>query len=193
MFLRTVLASLFFATSLFAQEVLPVPQGKPIMLDGKLSPGEWADAKQFDAGGLVRIYLKQNNGDVLLAFEYLKGDQFTMDLYLSPADARLYDLHSSAKIGERTLSGSKWPEEWTWWNNDRWVANCSRLDSWDNHSFLHQKIREYQIARSRFSGTEWRAMLDVMYPVPQKQWKTERYPASVSDTETKGWLTLKLE
>jgi hypothetical protein len=161
------------------------------MLDGKISRKEWSDARSFNAGELARLYVKQNNNDVLIAVEYLKADNFTVDLHLAPADGQVYDLHSSAKLGERVLKDNHWPEEWTWWNNDRWVATFSRVDSWEKRSFVGEKVREFQISRDRFPGKRWKIFLELMAPV-DNDWKTFRYPDAASSTSTRDWISFDL-
>lgn len=169
-----------------------MPKGKPIMLDGRLSAGEWADAKAVPLGDIARLYVKENNGDILVALEYLKADNFTVDLYLSNAAGQIYDLHSSAKLGERRMRNGSWPEEWNWWNNDRWVATVSRPDSFENRTFRDQKVREFQISRERFPGTTWKVYFEFMTPAKPK-WITSNYPANGSNTSDEHWISLKLE
>ncbi|MGZ4815377.1 MAG: hypothetical protein ACXVZV_08205 [Terriglobales bacterium] len=163
------------------------------MLDGKLSAREWADAQTIALGDVARLYVKENNRDVLLALEYLKADNFTVDLYLSNAAGHIYDLHSSAKLGERTLKDGYWPEGWNWWNNDRWTATVSRPDSFENRTFRDQKVREFQISRERFPGTTWKVYFEFMSPAAQPNWSTSRYPAKASNTSDEHWIALKLE
>jgi hypothetical protein len=189
--LRLLIALPLFSTLLLAQTVT-VPQGKSIMLDGKLAPGEWSDAKQFAAGDLARLYCKQNNNDVLIAIEILKSKNGTSDLYLSTDAGHIYDLHASAKLGERTLEDSHWPEEWTWWNNNGWVANVSRPDDWNRRTFKDENVREYQISRDRFPGKRWKIFLELMTP-DQPKWQTSAYPPNTNSTSDRGWIVLQLD
>ncbi len=159
------------------------------MLDGKLSDSEWKDAKIVPLGDLARLYVKQNNNDVLIAIEYLKANTFTADLYVSAGHGHIYDLHSSAKLGERTLVNGAWSDEWNWWNNDRWVATVSRPDVFETHKFLDQKVREFQISRQRFPGRAWKIYLEFMTPA-QPQWTTSCYPANARNTSDQYWMVL---
>lgn len=160
------------------------------MVDGKLSPGEWDDGAVFPLGNKGRVHVKQSGGYVWIAFEYLAGDDFVVDLYLQPADGELYDLHSSAKIGERRLNGGTWSDEWTWWNNDGWVANCSRVESFEEGRFLPQKVREYQVSRGRFPGQTWRVMFELRFPA-KPGWLSSTFPEAAKNTSTEHWLTLQ--
>jgi hypothetical protein len=170
---------------------IKAPHGKPVMIDGKLAAGEWGDARVVTLPGVARLFVKQSGEYVFLALELTNSDTGTVDLYVSPDDD-IYDLHASAKLGERKLQAGKWPADWTWWNNAGWVANVSRVDSWDKRTFLPEKVREYQILRSRFPGKRWKIMFDFMTPA-KPEWKSVRYPAGASDTDTKGWLVLELD
>lgn len=189
--MRCIFGLLLLSASLSAQSLTVTP-GKPIMLDGKIVSEEWADAKTVQLGDFARLYVKQNNSDVLLAIEYLEADTFTVDVFLSQGDGKLYDLHSSAKLGERTLKNGRWSDEWTWWNNDRWVATVSRVDSWEKRTFLNQTVREFQISRSRFPGKQWKVSFEFMTQA-QPAWTTTRFPAEAANASDKNWLTLILD
>lgn len=172
-----------------AQQVITVPKGNHVvMIDGKISPGEWDDAGRFSLGGLAHVYVKQSEGYLWMAVECLTCEMFALDFYVQPADGLLYDLHSSAKIGERKFQSGSWPEPWTWWNNDRWVANWSRVDSFENREFLPQKVREYQISRQRFTGDTWRVMFELQLPA-KPEWRTSRFPQEAKNMSTEHWIT----
>jgi hypothetical protein len=179
-------------STIAASQTVSIPQGMPIMLDGKLTAGEWSDAKQLNAGDFARLYFKQNNNDLLIAIQFLKSKTGTTDLYLSPGDEKIYDLHASAKLGERTLNKGKWPEEWSWWNNDHWVANVSRPDDWNKRTFKDEDVREYQISRDRFPGKEWKIFLELMTPA-EPEWQTIPFPSGADSRSDQNWLVLKVK
>lgn len=174
------------------QPVWPVPKGKAVMVDGNLERGEWDDALVRAVPGLAaRVYVKQSDQYVLLAVELERSEDGVLDLYLSSSAGDVYDLHASAKLGERRLTGGTWPA-WEWWNNVGWIANTSRVESFEKRSFLPTKIREFQISRSRFSGHAWKIMLEVMTPA-EPEWKLSSYPSGSKSTDTRGWIRLELE
>lgn len=175
------------------QQVIAVPKAKRVvMIDGKLAPGEWGDATEFPLGNLAHVFVKQSDGYIWLAAERVAGEDFALDFYLQPADGSLYDLHSSAKLGERRLQDSAWPDRWTWWNNDHWVANWSRVDSFQPPRFLPQKVREYQISRERFPGKTWRVMFELLLPA-EPEWQTVRFPQEAKNTSTEHWIILQFK
>lgn len=166
-----------------------VPRGKPVLLDGHVDKSEWQDAAVIHLDDFARVYIKESGDFVWLALELLKDKNGTLDLYLSTEDGTIYDLHSSAKLGERKLSGAAWPEEWTWWNNEGWTSNVSRLDSWDKRRFLEEPSREFQIAKARFPGKKWKLMFEIMTPA-EPQWKTTRFPEKALTTDAKDWYVV---
>ncbi len=166
-----------------------VPQGKVVMIDGKLDEGEWSDAAKLDLDHFARVYVKSAGDYVYLAVQMLQSETGAVDLYLADGNSRLYDLHASAKLGERILQEGKWPEPWTWWNNTGWVANVSRVDSWQERTFLPEPVREYHIARHRFPGKQWKIMLEIMTPATPN-WQTRHFPENAATTNSAGWITL---
>ena len=180
-------------THAFAQSPLRVPKAtQPVMIDGKLTPGEWDDANKIPLGNFARVYIKQTPKHVWLALELLQGDTGTLDLYLASGDNPLLNMHASAKLGERVLQTGTWPEEWHWWNNEGWVANVSRVDSWEKRTFLPENIREYQISRSRLPAKDFRLMFEIMTPA-QPSWRETPFPAAASKTDPKNWMPFRLD
>jgi hypothetical protein len=183
--------SLLTAVPGVSQSLWHVPKGRPVLIDGKLEKGEWVDSRVKDLPGLARVRVKRSEEYVFLAIELVSSDDGAVDLYLSPSPGRVYDLHSSAKLGERKLENGAWPE-WSWWNNSGWVANISRFDSVKQPYFLPTKVREFQISRARFPGKEWKMMVEVMTPA-EPNWRTVAYPPGAKNTDTNGWVMLKFE
>jgi hypothetical protein len=128
--------TLVISTSAFAQ-LARVPQGHSILVDGRISMGEWTDAATIELGRGVQLLTKQHDDYVLLAVIFPKDSSGFVDLFISPDQSTIFDLHASAKLGERTTSTpDKWPD-WVWWNN--WAANVSRVESFfDKRSRLQR-------------------------------------------------------
>jgi hypothetical protein len=188
-------ALLSFTNSAFAANLqVSAPQSSTIvMIDGKLSPDEWKDAARIEVPEVGDLYFKQAGGFVYVAVKYRRAPSGIVDLYLSPGDGHIYDLHASAKLGERELQQGKWPD-WTWWNNRDWVANVSRVDSWDKRTFLPEPIREYQILRSRFPARKWRLRFELTaITPPNESSSTSVFPPGTSDHDPAGWLELDLK
>jgi hypothetical protein len=164
------------------------------MVDGKMSPGEWSDAAAIEAGSGAKLFAKRSANYVYLAVELPKDRNMSVDLYIAGADGVITDLHSSAKLGERTLSSKTWPSDWVWWNNVDWVANVSRFDSFVPPNFLTENVREFQIDRSRFKGSSWRVMLEIRLLKPQRGGieSTIIFPKSATNIDVSEWLELRL-
>jgi hypothetical protein len=185
---------LFAASSAFALGPAHVPGGTTVMVDGKMSPGEWSDAAAIEAGSGAKLFAKRSANYVYLAVELPKDRNMSVDLYIAGADGVITDLHSSAKLGERTLSSKTWPSDWVWWNNVDWIANVSRFDSFVPPNFLTENVREFQIDRSRFKGSSWRVMLEIRLLKPQRGGieSTIIFPKSATNIDVSEWLELRL-
>jgi hypothetical protein len=93
---------------------IPVPRaGSEVMIDGVLSKGEWQNAKRVEVPGVATLYFQQSAESVYIAVEYTNAPSGIVDLYLSPAEGEIYDLHSSAKLGERKSHANAFPD-WIW-------------------------------------------------------------------------------
>jgi hypothetical protein len=151
--------------SISAQGVINVPDGKPVMIDGKCRAEEWQDATHLTASKDYKLSFKKTKDYVFICIATPQERTFVVDLYLSAADKKLYTLHASAKLGERMLHGEKWKEwtvDWNWWDVDDWWASTSRPVSFQQQTFLPKEAIEFQISRKRFTGKQWRVMFDIM-------------------------------
>ncbi len=180
-----VLVSLSCAS---AQTPVNVPLGKPVLVDGVVEPVEWSDAYVRELSGEVRFYAKHSGDFLWLAVELPEGGDGAVDLYISPSSDEIYDLHASAKLGERKLSGGKWPD-WEWWDNRMWVANVSRVQSFEQRTFLPTRAREYQVRTDKFPGRPWRVMFELSTPA-NPEWRTTVYPAGAVNSKPINWWTL---
>jgi len=175
------------------EEIVHVPTGKPVMVDGKIGPGEWSDAAEVKMPSGGRLYIKVAGEFVYVAVQFPATRSGFTDLYIASQDGSIYDLHASAKLGERKLQGGKWPDWRNWWNNRGWVANVSQVESFEKRTFVPADVREYQIERSRFAGREWRLMLDVSMESPGGKYTVVRLPGSASDSNPEKWLRVQFD
>jgi hypothetical protein len=192
--LQRIFVVLVFITCAFAEKVqVRAPRSSTIvMVDGKLSATEWKDAARVEVPEVATLYFKQAGGFVYIAVEYIKSPSGIVDLYLSPGDGHVYDLHASAKLGERELQQGKWPD-WVWWNNRDWAANVSRVDSWDKRTFLPEPVREYQILRSRFPAKKWLLRFELTTITSSNEnTSSVVFPPRTRDHDPTGWLELAL-
>jgi hypothetical protein len=136
----------FLAVPLLGENAFNIPRGTAVMIDGKLSPGEWSDAMQVVLTNSVTLHIKRHGQFLLLAIAFPRGKFGFTDLIVNTK----LDLHTSAKLGERERSSSgTWPK-WKWWNNDRWTANVARVEDFTGPKLLPENVREYQIDLGRF-------------------------------------------
>jgi hypothetical protein len=173
-----------------AERPVTVPLGKPVMVDGHISPKEWEDATEVAMPESIRLYFKQSGEFVYVCVRLPKGHSGFTDLYLSTPGGPAVNLHASAKLGERVLTDNSWPD-WTWWNNADWVANVSRVDSFEKRTFLTEEVREFQIRRSRFPAGRWLARFEVSVAV-KGDYKAVTFPEGTNNKTNTGWLQLDL-
>lgn len=170
-----------------------VPQTpSAVMIDGILSEGEWQKAARVDVPGTAELYFQRSDEFIYVAVKYTNSPSGIVDLYLSPREGEVYDLHASAKLGERQLRANQF-SDWNWWNNRGWTANISHVDSFEKRTFLPAPIREYQIRCSRFPTRAWRVRFELtaMNSNNQTQFHTV-FPRDTTDKSTAGWLLLSL-
>lgn len=164
-----------------------------VLIDGNFSPGEWDKAASLEVPNTARLYFQQSADFVYIAIQYTNAPSGIVDLYLSQAEGEIFDLHASAKLGERQLHGNAFPE-WTWWNNRDWIANPSHVDSFEKRTFLPSPIREYQIRRSRFPSDVWRLRLELTAMTANHEvGRAVVFPPKTDDKSTQGWLELDLK
>lgn len=170
---------------------LRVPRGSAVLIDGKVSPSERDDALQLTTSDGVELRFKTHDRYLLVMVQHPAGTNGFDDLFLSTPNG-IFDLHASAKLGERKLAANgTWPE-WTWWNNQGWAANVSRTDSFEGPRLLPESIREFQIDRSRLGGNTVRLRVLTTILDSKGEPREIAYPPGTSDLKPDGWLTLEL-
>lgn len=163
-----------------------------VMIDGIFSPGEWRDAASVDVPGTAKLYFQRSADFVYIAVEYTNSPSGIVDLYVSPRPGEIFDLHASAKLGERELRGKAF-RDWSWWNNRDWTANYSHVDSFENRTFLPASIREYQIRYARFGSSAWRVRFELTAMGVHNDPRAHViFPLRTTDNSTAGWLQLNL-
>ena len=190
-----LLSLLLFALSSIASEShIHVPHTpSAVMIDGVLSKGEWQKAARVDVPGIAELYFQRSPEFVYIAVEYTHAPSGIVDLYLSPAEGEIYNLHASAKLGERQMRNGSFPD-WIWWNNRDWVANVSRVDSFEKHTFLPAPVREYQIRLARFTSVAWRMRFELTaMGANNEMGAVTVFPQGTATNSTAGWLVLDLK
>ena len=170
-----------------------VPQAScSVMIDGVFSKGEWETAARIAVPPAAQISFQRSAEFVYIAVQYTNSPSGIVDLYLSPGQGEIFDLHASAKLGERQLRGNAF-SDWDWWNNRDWTANTSHVDSFEKHTFLPAPIREYQIKRSRFPSPVWRLRFELIAMGANNETQSITvFPPNTTDKSTAGWLQLSL-
>ena len=164
---------------------IAIPKGKHVLVDGKLGPSEWADARRIAGSDSVTLYLKRDASYLYVAVEP-KGGAFSVDLYFDRGQsADILDLHASAKLGEREGSFGKWPE-WEWWNNREWAANVVRVANFEPRDFLVDSAKAYQIELRRLGARRFWLSADV-----QNGEIIRAVPSDGAERYGRRWLELR--
>ncbi len=192
------LGGFLLGTLYYAQAQIPIPMGKPVMINGQFTSGEWDDAYFIPVNDTVTIFLKQTEEYVHIGIQHLtvhpKGGW--ADMYISDAH-ETFNLHASRKLGERKLRGMAWPDWTEWWNNaESWTANFTRHDDKRTESKsmvvpLPDSGWEFQIRKSKFTNNHWKLMFEISL-YQENGYKTIIYPANTTNTKTTDWLIVNL-
>lgn len=171
-----------------------VPQAScRVIIDGVLSPKEWETAARVTVPSTAQIYFQQSAEFVYIFVPYTNSPSGMVDLFLSPRPGEVFDLHTSAKLGERQLHDKAFPN-WNWWNNRDWTANVSQVESFDSRTFRPAPIREYQIRRSGFPTPVWVVRFELTpMETNNETLSVTAFPSNTTDKSTTGWIQLNLE
>lgn len=177
-----------------APSVHPDPAG-PILMDGTCEDAAWQSAGFHEIGVGARLRFAANEDFVYLCIEAPPESFANVDLYILN-DTSVHNLHASAQLGERVKSETGWPD-FRWWNHSGWTANWlpyvgRRVDNGRAlPPFGFAPGREFQIARSKFPGSEWRLMVHVHELATANGMDGEaRYPAHASEDDPNTWARL---
>ncbi|MEW6130249.1 MAG: hypothetical protein AB1757_24655 [Acidobacteriota bacterium] len=166
-------------------EPVKIPRGTHVLVDGKISAGEWADARRVVASDFAVIYVKRDVKYLYIALDTTTG-VLGVDLYLDNRDNQsVLNLHASAKLGEREAEFGKW-QDWVWWNNQGWAANVVRVDSFEPRKFLRDQSKEFQIELSRLKSQRFWLCAD-MYAGNESR----SLPIQGSERYGRQWLELR--
>jgi hypothetical protein len=181
------LLAIVLCASSQAQNKVRVPRGKAILIDGKFSPDEWKDSAEIVLSDSVKLYVKTSDQYIYLCVRLMTAKNFGLDMYVSDSTKEIHNLHASAKLGERQLKDNDYPE-WQWWTNRDWAANVSRVNSFEERTFLPDEVKELQISKQRFKGKQWLTMFEI-----QTRDNTKGFPAKASNKKTENWLLLEFK
>lgn len=142
--------------------------GQPVMLDGLCPDVEWRLAKRIDLGGGVTLMAQADSFTVTFCVVLPPESAGAMDLYVDGLIDPPVDLHLSAQVGERTMSGGAWPEWAGFGNHAGWYGPPVRFDVTGRTGlgettvvFQPSATREIQLSTARFGEGPWRMMFQL--------------------------------
>lgn len=136
-----------------------IPEGRSVLLDGRIEAGEWDDAVTVALSPGDEMRVKRNGEYLLVAVRPSSPLLYGVNLYFTTG-RQLVNLHASAKLGERVGTSDAWPE-WSWWNNNGWAANVARGDDFEKRRFLRDDAKEFQIHVNKLGVGELLLSVDV--------------------------------
>lgn len=174
-----------------------IPAGSAPMIDGKHHNDEWNDARDIQLPNGFHLYLKENDQFVFVSLAS-RGDSIGyVSLFIETESSPITDLHSSARLGERTLFDGRF-YEWNeifpddnWFNNREWISNYAwfkcRPSGCSDLRFAPAK--EFQISRDKFKGKHWKIFVVYSY-IHNGAWENGKFPLSAVETKSEGWISI---
>ena len=185
---------------------VPEGNGKPILVDGVFTPGEWDDALKLEVRPGIQLLLKKAAGFVFIGLKYTPFSLAVVDLFVSPDGKTIRHLHVSAQLGERlagTATQSQDGPQFVWGDTTDWYANEIRWNEAKVRSLVAEGKDqgaaqaaavyrydgfEFQIRQSKFGRGPWLVRLES--PVAPDWSKPLVYPEGTTLSSTRGWLSL---
>lgn len=184
-----LLLALFSALPAFgAVEPLVIPNGPAPMIDQHLDDAAWRHAVRRVLPNGIEIWAQQDSAYFYVAVKALAPRIVGMEFYVAEKPGRLVNLHASAYLGERVAENGRWPE-WTWWNENGWVATIVPYLIQDNQRrFTVLDGKEFQFSKARFDAARYRVRLELHHGPD----RSTIYPADSAEFDPAGWLELVL-
>ena len=185
--------------------VVPIGNGNPVLIDGIFSPGEWTDALRIKITDSLEIFLKHYQGHAYIGIYCPLFISKIADVFISTDNKVIYQLHSSAQLGERHRTIENPNPEVRWGDTKGWYANETRWDAKKLSSLVNDgKSRdeaileaiypydgfEYQILLNKFNSTHW----FIRFWIAHDTLPTSReyiYPPGTKELDTTSWMILE--
>ena len=190
-------------SSLPGQESIAVPEGngKPVLLDGLFTSGEWDDALKVAIHDRITLFLKVNSGHLFLGLKYEEAVGVVTDVWMTSDGKTVYQMHSSGQLGEGVLSLSVADDksETVIGYTKNWDGNEIKSDSkkkaeWQaagrpkegyRQTLFPSDGKEFQILMSKFSGSRLKMRL-----MSGDSKGLVIYPKNTDLKSTEKWLEL---
>lgn len=170
---------------------------RPILLDGSCGEDAWRAAARTEVGEGVALLVMQDPGNLYLCWT-LPPDARGVDLYLQAPDGSMHNLHTSARVGERTRGTAGWPE-WRWENHIGWFSppysftGARRLDDGTlAYDFALTPAKEMQVSKDRFGRGRWRIYTEVVVRKPDGKLGPVSFPKDADADHPDRWPALEV-
>ena len=182
-----------------------MPLGPATLLDGRCEAAYGAGA-QIPLGHGLTLSAMRHERLLMLCVALPAGSWGVLDLYLkTPKVTTPLNVHASAKLGERALEASGWPQ-WTWWNENGWAspvvawsgcaggggsgASGSTAGNECRADFAPRGDREIHLDIDRFGSGDWRAMLELHQIRVGADQVSIEYPGAARNDDPTTWSTV---
>lgn len=190
---------MIFVANIAAVAAILVPQTKtPPLLDGLCPDADWKPAIRNELGQGVQMLAMQTKDAVHLCLVLPPGSFGSYDLYLEDREGQLWNLHSSAQVGERKLMGGTWGD-FVWGNHQGWYSPPVAFTGFKTNdqgqrtaAFAAAQSREIEIRKDRFDlGRSWKMMINLRALGPSRN-GTVNYPSDAHPDHPDAWATMIL-
>ena len=147
-------------TAASAGMTIEVPSGSAVLPDGQCEASEWAGAREVPLPDGVTLRLQQSPDFLYLCIQPRQPAWFGVDLYIARRGEAPFNLHASAKLGERVWKADRW-SDFVWWDQSGWVANTSRGVVFERREFLPDRAKEIQVSRARLGAQPFQLMVEI--------------------------------
>lgn len=188
---------------------VPEGDGRPVMTDGIIQPGEWDDVTTVTLSGKTSLFLKRYQGHLFVGVDARQLVSPSVDLFFAHDSREILQLHRSAQLGERALAAGA-PDstdpEWVWGRTSGWYSNEVRWTyrlqdslmrvegmSWPEAfeiAGFPSEIGEFDILLSKLGASRLLFRIEVASQGAGDSLVT--FPAGTPPKDPTGWATLIL-
>jgi len=144
-FLRFFITFVFVTTLGCKAQHMPTPKyvHHPL-INGQIDSLEWSESDVVDVQNKYDLYVKQDEQYYYIAVKNKTALPFYVDIFLL-IDESLFNIHSSAQLGERKLTEPDWDDSTP-------VTNWGYINDWTSNTVLFDRIKYKKLKEEGFEG-----------------------------------------
>jgi len=114
------------------------------LINGQINSLEWSESEIIDIQSKYDLYLKQDEQYYYVAVKNKTALPFYIDMFLL-IDESLFNIHSSAQLGERKLTESDWSDSTP-------ITNWGYINDWTSNTVLFDRAKRKRLKAEGFEG-----------------------------------------